>query len=103
MDFSVDIVVVDDDVIVCVEDHLTLGVSEGDMPALSTNICRGGGDGDSVQVLGIVEEESELQVYTIIWSLAQNFLIYTWEASGAGLMSRTLTSIHQSSYNVIFT
>ena len=72
MDFSVDILVVDDDVLVCVADHLTLGVIEWDMPAVSTNICRGGGDGDSEQVLGIVEEESELQVCRIIWSLAQN-------------------------------
>ena len=97
MDFSVDNVVVDDDVTVCVEDHLTLGVREGDMPAVSTNVGLGGGDGDRKQILGIVEEESESQVCRIIWSLAQNYLNYTWETLGAMLMSRTLTSIHQSS------
>ena len=95
MDFSVDIVVVDDDVIVWVR--------EGDMPAVSTYIGLGGGDGVREQVLGIVEEESESHVRRMIWSLAQNYLNYTWEASGARLMSRTLTSIHQSCYNLIFT
>ena len=54
MDLSVDIVVVNDDVIVCVEDHRTLGVREGDMPAVSTDIGRGGGDGDREQILCIV-------------------------------------------------
>ena len=58
MDLSVDIVVVNDDVIVFVEDHLTLGVREGDMPAVSTNIVRGGGDGDrrraAVRILGLL-------------------------------------------------
>ena len=73
MDFSVDNVVVDDNVTVCVEDHLTLGVREGDMPAVSTNVGRGGGDGDREQILGIVEEESESQVCRIILSLAQNY------------------------------
>ena len=97
MDLSVDIVVVNDDVIVFVEDHLTLGVREGDMPAVSTNVGRGGGDGDREQILGIVEEETESQVCRIIWSLAQNYLNYTWEALDARLMSRTLTSIRQSS------
>ena len=97
MDFSVDNIVVDDNVTVCVEDHLTLGVREGDMPAVSTNIVRGGGDGDREQILGIVEEESESHVRRMIWSLAQNYLNYTWEALGARLMSRTLTSIRQSS------
>ena len=86
-----------DDVIVFVEDHLTLGVREGDMPAVSTNVGRGGGDGDREQILGSVEEESESQVCRIIWSLAQNYLNYTWEALGTRLMSRTLASIHQSS------
>ena len=80
----VDIVVVNDDVIVCVEDHLTFEVKEGDMPAVSTNIGRGGGDG--------VREVRESHVRRMIWSLAQNYLNYTWEASGARLMSRTLTS-----------
>ena len=36
------------------------------MPAVSTNIVRGGGDGDREQILGIVEEESESQVFRII-------------------------------------
>ena len=97
MNLSVDIVVVNDDIIVFVEDHLTLGVREGDMPAVSTNVGRGGGDGDREQILGSVEEESESQVCRIIWSLAQNYLNYTWEALGTRLMSRTLASIHQSS------
>ena len=43
MGLSVDIVVVNDDVIVFVEDHLKLGVREEDMPAVSTNIVRGWG------------------------------------------------------------
>ena len=47
-----------DDVIVFVEDHLTLGVREGDMPAVSTNIVRGGADGDrrraAVRILGLL-------------------------------------------------
>ena len=86
-----------DDVIVCVEDHLTFGMKEGDMPAMSTNIGRGGGNVDREQILGIVEEESKSQVCRIIWSLAQNYLNYTWEALGTRLMSRTLASIHQSS------
>ena len=73
MDLSVDIVVVNDDVIVCVEDHLPLGVRKGDMSAVSTNVGRGWGDGDREQILGIVEEKSESQVCRIIWSLAQNF------------------------------
>ena len=97
MDLSVDIVVVNDDVIVFVEDHLTLGVREGDMPAVSINIVRGGGDGDREQIRGIEEEERESQVCITIWSLAQNYLNYTWEALGTRLMSRTLASIHQSS------
>ena len=67
------------------------------MPAVSTNIVRGGGDGDREQILGIVEEETESQVCRIIWSLAQNYLNYMWEALDARLMSRTLTSIRQSS------
>ena len=67
------------------------------MPAVSTNIVRGGGDGDREQILGIVEEETESQVCRIIWSLAQNYLNYIWEALDARLMSRTLTSIRQSS------
>ena len=66
MDLSVDIVVVNDDVIVFVEDHLTLRVRDEDMPTVSTNIVRGGADGDRVQILGIVEEESESQVCRII-------------------------------------
>ena len=67
------------------------------MPAVSTNVGRGGGDGDREQILGSVEEESESQVCRIIWSLAQNYINYTGEALGARLLSRTLTSIHQSS------
>ena len=90
MDLSVDIVVVNDDVIVCVEDQLTLRVRERDMPAVSTNIGRGGTDGDREQKLAIVEEENESQVCRIIWSLAENYLKYTWEALGAQFMSRTL-------------
>ena len=43
------------------------------MPAVSTNVGRGGGDGDREQILGIVEEESESQVCRIILSLAQNY------------------------------
>ena len=57
MDFSVDIVLVDDDFIVWV-----------DMPAVSTYIGLGGGDGVREQVLGIVEEESESHVRRMIWS-----------------------------------
>ena len=55
MDLSVDIVVVNDDVIVFVEDHLTLRLREGDMPAVSNNIVGGGGDGDREQRRGIVD------------------------------------------------
>ena len=60
-----------------------LGVREGDMPAVLTNIGCGGGDGDRDQVLGIVEEKSESQVARKIWSLAQNYQNYIWEALGA--------------------
>ena len=80
--FSVDNIVVDDDVTVYVEDHLTLGVRGGDMPAVSTNVGRGGGDGDRQHILGIVEEERESQVCRLIWSLAQNYLIYDISTRG---------------------
>ena len=52
------------------------------MPAVSTNIGCGGGDGDRDQVFGIVEEKSESQVCRKIWSLAQNYQNYIWEALG---------------------
>ena len=52
------------------------------MPAVSTNISRGGSDGDREQVLGIVEEKSETQVCRKIQSLAKNDQNYTWEALG---------------------
>ena len=69
---------------------MKLGVREGDMPTVSTNISRGGSDGDREQVLGIVEEKSETQVCRKIQSLAKNDQNYTWEALGSRLMSRTL-------------
>ena len=70
------------------------------MPAVSTNVGRGGGDGDREQILVIVEKESDLQECRIIWSVAQNYLNYMWENLGARFMSRTLTAAYTNQVRI---